>query len=279
MHVSARKAALVHWLDAGYIKVLKVKSGSDLVAAQRGSAASAPRRQATEQPPLDFSVVNRYGSHGLSMLMGSGMALYDEAPNVISDAVMEDNLGDPVELLRTEDDEHTHLAPCAVPETSEARAQYCLTLMQLVHDDIEQRAFLECVRALVLLPVSPLLLGAVVISHQGFHWQTTPRDTTTQEQIVYYHTELVAPASVTWDSSSPLLQDAAVLDVYRWLASSAYRAGPTETGGQGAFLGWDQAWKYALGLAMFLVSKTSRKVSAVVNTPALAYLRYIGQCS
>lgn len=168
MHVADRKAAVIHWPNAGYIKVLRVKSGSKLADALIGSAASAPRRALNTPPPLDAAIVNRYGCRGRSLLQAAGIALYTDEPDVLNDAVMEDDLGDPIELLRTEDEEHTHLAPCTVPESSEARAQYCLTLLQLVKDDDHRERLIGVVKLLLALPVSPTSLGNTYLGNVSF---------------------------------------------------------------------------------------------------------------
>lgn len=167
MRVSDRKAALRHWLNAGYIKVLRVKSGSKVIDAMIGSAASQPRREANMPLVLDSSIVNRYGCRGKDLLLAAGIALYPDERDILSDAVMEDDLGDPIEIQRTEDDEHTHLAPCTVPESSEARAQYCLTLLQLVKDKEHREALVNAVKLLLILPVRLAVFGNVSVGNPG----------------------------------------------------------------------------------------------------------------
>ena len=43
------------------------------------------------------------------------------------------------------------------------------------------------------------------------------------------------------------------MNVRQWLSRKPYD--------HGGFLGWEQGWKYILGMCMFLVSETSRTVS------------------
>lgn len=84
-----------------------------------------------------------------------GLRLYDEEhTEELSDEIMEDFLIDPTELDRAEDAEHSHFAPCTVPMTSEARAQYGLTLLQLVSDGRDKTTATKAIKSLVALPVS-----------------------------------------------------------------------------------------------------------------------------
>lgn len=156
MRASHRKRVLSHWFSVGRVKVLKVKSGQDIVPAQVATARpDAPGGPGIEQLAIAGTIVNRYGSRGREVLAASKLELYDALEDHLTPEVFEDNLIDPVELERTENDIHSHLAPCVVPRTSEAQAQYCLTALQLVAEGKDKKVALECVRSLVLLPVRP----------------------------------------------------------------------------------------------------------------------------
>lgn len=64
---------------------------------------------------------------------------------------------------------------------------------------------------------------------------------------------LLAPPCISWNANSLLLPDDQVIAVRQWLARLPYQD-------NAGFLGWAQAWTYALGMVMFLVSETSRTV-------------------
>ncbi|KZV59728.1 hypothetical protein PENSPDRAFT_694891 [Peniophora sp. CONT] len=245
MWVEERKRCLRLWFKLGYYRMLQVKRG-------KGAAVAATTSQAGAEPGAgDFSgaggtsgvppvpilggnVVNRYGSRGREFLAAAQLELYDDLDDHVTPDVMEDRLIDPAELERTEDDNHTHLAPCVVPHTSEARAQYCLTALQLVQEGQDKITAISCIKSLVGLPSSS-------------------RDDTTDKKIANKVSHLVAPNAVSWDAESLLLPDEAAMDVRCWFSTKPYE--------HNGFLGWSQAWKYMLAMVMFLVSETSRTVN------------------
>lgn len=157
MHVNDRRAVLKHWFSVGRVRVLKVKTGNSIVPAEVATAApAAPGAPGPDsQLAIAGTIVNRYGSRGREVLSASKIQLYDAQEDRITPEVFEDDLIDPVELERTEDDAHSHLAPCVVPRTSEAQAQYCMTALQLVSEGRDKEIALKCVKSLVQLPVRP----------------------------------------------------------------------------------------------------------------------------
>lgn len=152
MWVQYREACVRLWLELGYIYVINTKAGKNLAPAV--AAKVAPAGPAEPALIVAAGVVNRYGSCGREVLAAAGLQLYEDAEEVLDDLVMEDRVIDPPELERAEDAEHSHFAPCTVPVTSEARAQYCLTALQLVVDGRDKHIAIKCVRSLVGLPVS-----------------------------------------------------------------------------------------------------------------------------
>ncbi|VDC03840.1 unnamed protein product, partial [Peniophora sp. CBMAI 1063] len=222
------------WLSTGYIYVKNVKMGRETIAALEGTADPAGPADALSVIPS--IVVNRYGSCGQEVLLATGITLYDDGiEDVIGSEVMGDMLIDPAELQRGEDEEHSHLAPCTVPETSEARAQYILTALQLVKPGKDRNLAVQCVQELVIMA-----------------WN--PRDASTDEQIeASCGDQYIAPDAISWDADSPLLRDDDALAVRMWLGSRPYD--------HSGFLGWSQGWKYLLGMLMFLVSETSRTIN------------------
>ncbi|KZV59837.1 hypothetical protein PENSPDRAFT_694807 [Peniophora sp. CONT] len=232
MLVQYREACVRLWLELGYIYVLNTKAGKNLAPAV--AAKVAPAGPAEPALIVAAGVVNRYGSSGREVLAAAGLQLYEDAEEVLDELVMEDRVIDPPELERAEDAEHSHFAPCTVPVTSEARAQYCLTALQLVAEGRDKHIATQCVRSLVGLPV-------------------TKRDATTDEQIRYHEPDRYAPSAIGWEAESPLLPDDDVIAVRQWLGRRPYE--------NGGLLGWSQAWSYMLGIVMFLVSESSQTVN------------------
>lgn len=152
MRAGHRRAAIRLWLEIGYLYVLQTASGFALEKA--AEATVVPPAPAQAACILPGNAVNRYGSCGREVLLAMGVQLYEAGNDDINDAVMEDVLIDPAELERCEDADHNHFAPCVVPETSEARAQYCLTALQLVNDGKDRTQAITAIRSLVGLPVS-----------------------------------------------------------------------------------------------------------------------------
>lgn len=155
MSVAHRKAAVRLWLETGYLYVKKTVSGNSIEDAAPGTARLSMPDEPIE--PVAATVVNRYGSCGLEILDTIGMKLYDDAaPTTVRANVMEDHLIDPAEIERHESIEHNHLAPCSVPVTSEARAQYCMTLMELVKKGTDHDIATRCIQAMVQMPVGDM---------------------------------------------------------------------------------------------------------------------------
>ncbi|VDC00385.1 unnamed protein product [Peniophora sp. CBMAI 1063] len=239
MSVAHRLQLLEQWFEVGWVRVNMVKRGKARVsartatAAPNASGASGPGTL-TSELAASCGLVNRYGSRGHTVL-GRDQLLPDCGDDdALNSLVFEDDILDPAELERTEDEQHAHLAPCVVPHTSEARAQYCMTALQLVPEGRDRTLAEDCVRGLMTLP-------------------SAKRDGITDAQIARHASTLVPPAAITWDATSPLLPDDSVVGVRAWLALKPYL--------HKGFLGWSQGWKVMLAMVMFLVSEASREIN------------------
>lgn len=155
MRAGHRRAAIRLWLEVGYLYVLHTAPGSVLEKA--AEATVVPPAPAQAACILPSNAVNRYGSCGREVLLAMGVQLYEIGNDDVNDQVMEDALVDPAELERCEDLDHNHFAPCVVPQTSEARAQYCLTALQLVNEGADRTQATKAITSLVGMPVSRLI--------------------------------------------------------------------------------------------------------------------------
>ena len=63
----------------------------------------------------------------------------------------------------------------------------------------------------------------------------------------------MAPAAINWDVGLPVIAEPDVVRSRMWLSQRPYQ--------HEGFLGWEQAWKYMLGVVLFLFSETCRMVS------------------
>lgn len=152
MSVAHRKAAIRLWLEAGYLYVKKTVSGRSVQDAAPGTAGPTAPEHPVE--PLADIVINRYGACGREVLDLIGMPLYEPTEDDLGAHVMEDRLIDPAELDRFETGQHNHFAPITVPHTSEARAQYCMTLLELVSKGQDRATAIKCIKSFVRMPVS-----------------------------------------------------------------------------------------------------------------------------
>ncbi|VDC03409.1 unnamed protein product [Peniophora sp. CBMAI 1063] len=227
---SHREASIDLWLRTGYIYVHTAR-------VPRPAAPAAGHRPPAAEDALIIPniVINRYGCCGQEVLLTQGLQLYEPGNEATSNNVVEDELLDPAELQRCEDREYSHLAPRSVPTTSEARAQYCLTALQLVKEGRERAVAVRCAQAMVKLA-------------------TNPRDDTCREQIEDLDPQLLPPDVISWDAVTPLIGDGDIMAVRQWLSRRPYE--------RDGFLGWEQGWLYMLAMVMFLVSESSQTVNA-----------------
>lgn len=151
MKVAHREVCVRLWLEKGHLYVLRRPLGSeDTLPVPARAVPDAPAQAACIIPG---NMVNRYGSCGKEVLEAIGVQLYEAEEDNVTDLVTEDALIDPAELERAENAENNHLSPCVVPLTSEARAQYCMTSLQLVNDGEDKTTAGQAVKSLLLLPV------------------------------------------------------------------------------------------------------------------------------
>ena len=160
MAVAHRIALLEQWFEVGWVRVNMIKRGKAVTSSRPATAvpdASEPSGPETLTSELAAScgLVNRYGSRGHTVLGREQLLVNCGADDALNSFVFEDDIIDPTELERTEDEHHAHLAPCVVPRTSEARAQYCMTALQLVPEGRDRTLAEDCVRAMMTIPVRP----------------------------------------------------------------------------------------------------------------------------